>query len=113
MWQEQIRRYILPGSIEKDPGFRQEIERLSHLGLRVVGAVEIVVPAFMALAYVLLHPDPELIPLRLKQAGWIILLGTVTLAISRLKGVHRYARRIAVLSGLAAAAILVSSLTVM
>ena len=34
-------RYILPGSIEQDPGFQKEIQRLSHIGLRVVGGVEI------------------------------------------------------------------------
>jgi hypothetical protein len=41
MWQERTQRYLLPGEIESDPGFQQEIQRLSHIGLKVVAGVEI------------------------------------------------------------------------
>jgi two-component system, NtrC family, sensor kinase len=113
MWQERIRRYILPGSVEKDPGFRKEIERLSHIGLQVVSGVEIVVSAFMALAYTLLQPDPDLVTLRLMQAGSVIIIGILTVAASRFQGLRRYSRRIATASGLAAAAVLIWFLLVM
>src|SRR5688572_18501337 len=107
MWLERIRRYILPGSVERDPGFRKEIERLSHIGLQVVSGVEIVVSAFMALAYLLLQPHAELVTLRVMQAGAVIIVGILTLIASRIAGLRRYSRRIATASGLAVAAVLV------
>ena len=64
MWQERVQRYILPGSIEQDPGFRQEIQRLSHIGLQVIGGVAIAVSAFMASAHMLLDPSREMLPIR-------------------------------------------------
>jgi two-component system, NtrC family, sensor kinase len=113
MWLEQLRRYILPGSVEKDPGFRKEIERLSHIGLRVVGGVEIVVSAFMALAFMLLQPDPELVTLRIGQAVCVILLGIGTLIAARIPALRPYSRGIAAASGLNVAAILVWFLLLM
>jgi two-component system, NtrC family, sensor kinase len=113
MWLERIRRYLLPGSIEKDPGFRNEIERLSHIGLQVVGGVEVMVSTFMVVATMILRPDPELFTLRLAQAGSMILLGLTTLALSRIKDWKRYARRIAFASGLMTGAILIWFLLLM
>ena len=57
MWRERIERYILPGSIEKDPGFQKEIQRLSHIGLRVMGGVEIALAVFMASVHLLVGWD--------------------------------------------------------
>ena len=113
MWQERIRRYLLPGSVEKDPGFRKEIERLSHIGLQVVSGVEIVVSIFMTAAYMLLQPDPELVTLRLTQAVCVIVIGIVTGVASRIQALRRYSRRIAAASGLATAAVLVWFLLLM
>jgi two-component system, NtrC family, sensor kinase len=107
MWLERIRRYILPGSVEKDPGFRQEIERLGHIGLQVVGGVEIGVSIFMSLAYLLLQPDPELLTLRLLLAACVISVGVAAIAISRVPALRPYARWLAAASGLMVAAILI------
>jgi signal transduction histidine kinase len=113
MWLERIRRYILPGSVEKDPGFRKEIERLSHIGLQVVSGVEIVVSVFMTAAYMLLQPDPEVVTLRLTQAGSVIAIGIVTGVASRIQALKRYSRRMAAASGLATAAVLIWFLLLM
>jgi signal transduction histidine kinase len=107
MWLERVSRYILAGSIEQDPGFRAEIQRLSHIGLQVVGGIEIAVSTFMALAYILLKPDPELMHLRLLQASWVIVIGIVTLAVSRIRSLYRVARQCAMVSGIATAAVLI------
>jgi two-component system, NtrC family, sensor kinase len=113
MWQEQIRRYALPGSVEKDPGFRKEIERISQIGLKVVAGAEIIVSAFMTLSYMLLQPDPELVSLRLMLASSIITVGLLTLGASRAKQLRKYARPIGAVSGLLTAAVLVWFLLMM
>lgn len=105
MWQERIQRYLLPGEIESDPGFRQEIERLSHIGLYVLGGVEIVVTSFMVLAHVLLDPNPELLPYRLQLAALLITLGCTTLLAARMQFLRRFGRTVAMISGLAGASI--------
>jgi signal transduction histidine kinase len=42
----RFRSYLLPGSAEQDEGFRQEILRVGHLGLQVVGILEIAIALF-------------------------------------------------------------------
>lgn len=106
MWQERLGRYLLPGTIEDDPGFRAEIHRLSHIGLRVVGGVEVIVTAFMTTAQLLLDPNPELRPWRLLMAGAVIALGVLTLALSKVAALVRFSRPLAMISGLATAGIL-------
>lgn len=110
MWQERIQRYILPGSIEQDPGFREEIQRLSHIGLRVVGGVEVAVSAFMTTAHMLLDPSHETIPIRVGMLAAILAIGGLTLAGARAKGLYTHARLIASISALSVAAVLIWSL---
>jgi signal transduction histidine kinase len=105
MWQERIQRYLLPGSLERDPGFRHEIERLSHIGLQVVGVVEIGVTLFMVMAHLLLDPSSELMPFRLWLGALLIGVGVLTLAAARIQALYRSARLVAAVSGLAAAVI--------
>jgi signal transduction histidine kinase len=106
MWQERLQRYLLPGDIEDDPGFRAEIERLSHIGLLVTGGVEIVVTAFMVTAQLLLNPNPELHRWRLLIAVSVMLLGFTTLALARVQALRRFSRGIATVSALGTAGIL-------
>jgi signal transduction histidine kinase len=106
MWQERIQRYLLPGDIEDDPGFRKEIERLSHIGLQVTGGIEIVVTAFMVTAQLMLDPNNDLRPWRLFMGTGVILLGVATLAVARVAGLRRFSRPLAAASGIATASIL-------
>jgi two-component system NtrC family sensor kinase len=106
MWQERIQRYLLPGKIENDPGFRQEIERLSHIALLVVGGVEVVVTAFMVVSHLLLDPSVEMAPHRVLMGACIVLCGLVTLALARVPRLYPYSRFLASASGLVAAGFL-------
>ena len=107
MWQERLRRYLLPGPAEQDPEFRREIERLSYLGLRVVAGVEIAVATFLTLARTLVNPDPSTWYLRLVQSGAVILVGLISLFLARGQFFRKYSRSIAMVSGMTVAAILI------
>jgi two-component system, NtrC family, sensor kinase len=99
MWQERISRYLLPGPVEQDKGFRDEILRLSHLGLRVVGGLQIIVACFMLLARFVVAPDPETASYRLTQGASSVLLGLLCIVMAAVPGLFRWSRLIAALSG--------------
>ena len=113
MWQERLQRYILPGSIEQDPGFRHEIHRLSRIGLQVVGGVEVAVSAFMAAVHMLLDPNREVLTIRAWMLGAMLIVGGVTLAAARPQRLQPHARRIAIISALIVTAILTWSVLLM
>ena len=106
MWQERVQRYLLPGHVEDDPGFRQDIERLNSIGLHVVGGVEILVTAFMVGSHLLLDPIPALAPYRILMGGLVIGIGVITLALARIRRIVKFGRTIACASALATAAAL-------
>ena len=110
MWQERIQRYILPGDIENDPGFRREVERLSRIGLQVIGAIELVVSAFMAVVHMLLDPNREMLPIRAEMLGSLLAIGGLTLAAARPKALHRHARTLASVSALLVVGVVTFSL---
>jgi signal transduction histidine kinase len=98
MWQERVQRYILPGSIEQDPGFRDEILRLSRIGLQVIGGVAIAVSAFMATAHVLLDPSWEMLPIRATMLLALVAVGILTLLCARSKALLRRGRLVALIA---------------
>jgi two-component system, NtrC family, sensor kinase len=110
MWQERIQRYILPGDIENDPGFRREVERLSRIGLQVIGGIELGVSAFMTAVHVLLDPNREMLPIRAQMLGTLLAIGGLTLAAARLERLHRHARTLASISALLVVAVVTFSL---
>lgn len=99
MWQDRLRRYLLPGPVEKEKEFREEILRLSHLGLRVVGALQIVVACFMLLARFVVAPDPETAFYRFVQGACSIVLGILCIVLARIPALYRHSRAIAGTSG--------------
>jgi signal transduction histidine kinase len=107
MWQERIQRYLLPGTIEHDPDFRAEVNRLSHIGLRVIGAIEIIVSSVMVVANLLLDPDPELVRPRIFMGAAIVCIGFICLGIANIKRLYHKSRVLAMGSGLAAVGVLV------
>ena len=107
MWRERIRDYLFPGRAERDEGFRRETERLGMLGLRLIGSVQISVSIFMLLARFLVSPESATLPLRFRQGALIIGLGLINLGLSRLKWISRWARLLALISGLLCAGILI------
>lgn len=107
MWPKRIRRYLLPGSAEQDRSFRREVERLSHLGLRVAGGIEAGAAAFMGVSRLLLSPNPEGTGLRIMQAASVIFIGILTMALARITSLRRLSRPLALASGLSVAAVLI------
>lgn len=105
MWQERLRRYILPGSIEQDPGFQAEIQRLSHIGLRVVGGAEVAISLFMVSVHVLVDPNPEMLSTRLFMLVSSLAIGGFTLLAARSKRLYPHSRLLASISALLITAI--------
>src|SRR6266498_1243651 len=102
-----IRLHLLPAACEEEGPFRQEVQRLSHAGLRTIGIVESTVPVAMHLARWLLSPERLLDPLRLAQTGSLILVGQLTLLAARLSVSRVHGRKLALVSAWLAAACLV------
>jgi signal transduction histidine kinase len=87
----QVRDWILPGRVEQDESFRQEIYSLSYRGARVVAGVELVVAG-------------------LAFAGWmplwaaiaILVLAAITFAVSSMASAYPHNRQVAwITSGVA------------
>ncbi len=72
----QFGKSLLPGAAEMDEGFRQELLRIGHAGLRAVGGVEIGAAAFLALT-----PAPQSLGRRLLEATIPCVLGVATIAL--------------------------------
>jgi len=107
MWLELARKYLFPAANEAHAGFRSEIESASRQGLRVIGAIQIVVSALMLAARFLSAPEAASLTLRSEQAGLIVALGVINVLASRARWSARWLRAIAVLSGIAATGVLI------
>jgi len=95
----QVRDWLLPGSVESDEGFRQEIFSASYRGVRVVAGGEAVV-AIVALAGLM----PRM------PAFALLVLAAVTFGVSSLGAVYPHNRLAAGISACAASAIAVRSM---
>ena len=91
----KVRRWLMPGAAEADPGFRAEIDRLSVRALWIVAGVMAAMPLLGALFHGIVqwvepreNPAPWLIPLNLTVAALLA-------ALSRWDRVRRYARPVA------------------
>jgi two-component system NtrC family sensor kinase len=112
----RIWKRLTPGDAESETAFHSEVLRLSHLGLRALGATQIVTSVLMLAAQWLIE-----IPLRarehvsisgrLQEAVLMITAGVVTLAVARARWSYARARLLVGLSAwLAASLLIVSSL---
>lgn len=102
-----FRRYLLPQQAEQDGEFRQELQKISHLGLRTVGAIEIAVPIFMYLAQLAVASDSGNRTGRFWHTVSLVTVGVVTSGIARLDWSRRHARLLAVISAWFGAAVLI------
>src|SRR5579871_4800284 len=107
MWREQLRKYLFPAANENEIGFRYEIESSSGQGLRLIGAIQIVISLFMLAARYVASPESAGLTLRTEQAGLIIVLGIINIVVSRSRALAPWFRVIAVLSGIVAAGVLI------
>jgi len=86
----RIRSFLFPSIAAEDDRFGDEMRRLTHLGLRVIGATEIAVALFAFFAQLVtdmtLPPEAgmgkDLIVGRIWEASLVILVGVATLAIA-------------------------------
>ncbi|MEX2261009.1 MAG: HAMP domain-containing sensor histidine kinase [Bryobacteraceae bacterium] len=87
--------YLIPGRAERDEGFYQEILRLGHAGLRVVGGLEIAAPLLSLLGWWLTRPERG----RMLLSTMILaVLGVATTLVGRAEWSYPIARRLALLS---------------
>ncbi len=97
MWKTFL-RYFLPDEERRDPRFKEELDRLSLFGLRIVAGVDIAAPLFtiaVGLAWV-----PEMQQhFRISGPIGIFMLGIVTLGLSFWVPVRPFARWIGILNG--------------
>jgi len=89
-----LRAHLLPVGAERDEGFRQEVLKLSHLSLRLIGGLELVVPLLMRMAGL---PVIPVAGKYLPSLG-VVLVGALTLGVSLLPWSRSRARLLAVLS---------------
>lgn len=106
--------WLLPGSAEKDPDFREEIERLGRRGLMVVALVEICAPIFMLLGRLVMRlgpikTGPPIQHLTTVQGLCGIGLGLVTWRLSRTSWGRRWPRLLGAVSGWLTAALMLWS----
>jgi signal transduction histidine kinase len=113
MHTQAISRLLLPGSFERDPAFRQELAKVSRFSLRLIGGLQMTVPAFMLLAGL------SVVPVRLEGRGpmipslAVIAVGILTFTASLGNWSRRPARFLACLSVWITSAILAWSALVL
>jgi len=112
----RVRNYLRPDA-EADEGFRQEILRLSHLGLRILAGTEMAIAVFAFVAQMLTDlASPataasrhKMVAERAIQAWLIIVVGLATLLFSRTLLSRRRPRFWASLSAFLSTAVLICS----
>jgi signal transduction histidine kinase len=103
----QWKAYIFPGAAEADEGFRQQIQKLSLMGLRVAGGVMIGGSLVLTLARFVVDPEPETLSVRMLEALVVLALGAGSFFAPRLEVVRKWSRLAACVSALVLTAVLV------
>ena len=90
--------YFLPDEERRDPRFKEELERLSLFGLRIVGGVDIAAPLFTVAVGLAWVPEMQQ-HFRIAGPLGIFMLGIVTLGLSFWSPVKPFARWLGILNG--------------
>lgn len=106
MWLRRWQAYLFPGSAEKDPGFRRQIQRLAVTGLQVGGGVTIGATLFLTIGRFFIDPDPESFRMRVLEAGVVLVIGAVNFMLASWEWSARRAREV----GMAVSLFLASTL---
>lgn len=92
----EIRAYLLPGSAEREPGFRQLIEKQSVLGLRITAGVTVGASVFGTVTrFALMRPENGVVWERLAAMGWLVGLGLAAFWAARTEAGRARARGLA------------------
>ena len=113
----RIRGFLLPQLEGQDEGFLQEMRRLGSVGLRVIGATEVLVAVFVLVAQIATgmivagQPGPSraLISGRAWQAALVILVGLLTLGVAPTQMGRRRPALLLCLSGWLSSAVIIGS----
>jgi len=98
--------YLFPGGAEKDPGFRDEIQRIARTGLRVAGWVGIGTAVFFFLGRILIDVEVETLLLRSVETGAVIAAGLAALGASKWELASRRGRTIGIVFAVVLASLL-------
>lgn len=90
---EALRRLLFTGKSERDPAFRQEIAKMSRFSLRLIGGLQITLPAFMLLAGLSVVPVPLAGPDSAVPSLAVMAVGMLTFGAS-LRGWSRQSARL-------------------
>jgi signal transduction histidine kinase len=93
---ERLLRSLVPREAERNEGFRQELLRESHTGLKVVGVLMAGAAAFLMLGWFLLFRDSPSSGIRYLTDAAVIAIGLLALAIARMPWSYEHSRRIAI-----------------
>jgi signal transduction histidine kinase len=97
MW-KTILTYIFPDDEKKDPRFKEELDRLSLFGLRIIAGVDIAAPLFSIVVGLAFVPEMQQ-HFRIAGPVGIFVLGIVTLGLSFWAPVKPFARWLGILNG--------------
>jgi signal transduction histidine kinase len=92
----ELRAYLFPGAAERDPGFRDLIQKLSVLGLKITAGVTIGAALVATVARFLLMGGAETGAVeRIASMAWLVSLGFLAFGAARTPAGQRYARGLA------------------
>jgi signal transduction histidine kinase len=107
-WAE-IQAFLVPDDVERDEGFRQEVLRQGHFGLRVLGASAVGGAIFIFLSRFVIAYDPaETLP-RLWACLALMGCGIVALALGQVKACYEWSRRLMIAMAWLIAAVSISA----
>jgi hypothetical protein len=95
---ERLLRALAPPEASSNEGFRQELLRESHAGLKAVGILAIASAAFLEIGWFLFFRDSPTSALRYGAYTIVFAIGVCTLLIARASWSYPHSRRIAIAS---------------
>jgi signal transduction histidine kinase len=111
MTQGRVRQFLFPDAAERDPLFVQEILRLSHVGLRVIALIEVVMPVLLLLQHELLSDAAVAPTLPVAAAAGLMAIGAATWIAANREWSYSRCRELAWISAfLVAATVVVASI---
>lgn len=105
LW-ERLLRALVPSETSSNEGFRQELLRESHAGLKAVGILAIASAAFLEGGWFLFFRDSPTSALRYSAYAIVLAIGVGTLLIARVSWSYPHSRRIAIAAVLLITAVL-------
>ena len=91
---KQLQGVLFPDAAENEEGFRQEILRQSHTGLRAIAWITIGAALFLMAGWWMLFPDHISTPERVATDAALVVIGVLELALWRTEWIYERARTV-------------------